>query len=185
MIEILALLDLKTRGNLTAEERQVLEQVLYELRLRFVEASSAAASASSSPERSRFTMRVTLLGTGTSHGVPAIGCDCAVCHSDDPRDRRTRPSILIDLGDGTRIGPSAVAASPRAVRYVLVDTAHRPSRAGARLRRPPRRRDSASRTATPITSRPRRGAALQHGAADGDRAATATRRTLADLRRMF
>lgn len=40
MIEILSLLDQKTRGNLTAEERQVLEQVLYELRLRFVEASS-------------------------------------------------------------------------------------------------------------------------------------------------
>jgi hypothetical protein len=40
MIEILALLDEKTRGNLTAEERQLLEQVLYELRLRFVEASS-------------------------------------------------------------------------------------------------------------------------------------------------
>ena len=39
MIEILALLDQKTRGNLTAEERQVLEQVLYELRLRFVDAS--------------------------------------------------------------------------------------------------------------------------------------------------
>jgi Domain of unknown function (DUF1844) len=41
MIEILGLLDQKTRGNLTAEERQVLEQVLYELRLRFVEASNA------------------------------------------------------------------------------------------------------------------------------------------------
>ncbi len=41
MIEILALLEQKTRGNLTAEERQVLEQVLYELRLRFVEASGA------------------------------------------------------------------------------------------------------------------------------------------------
>jgi hypothetical protein len=38
MIEILSLLDQKTRGNLTAEERQVLEQVLYELRMRFVEA---------------------------------------------------------------------------------------------------------------------------------------------------
>ena len=37
MIEILAMLDQKTRGNLTAEERQVLEQVLYELRLRFVD----------------------------------------------------------------------------------------------------------------------------------------------------
>ena len=39
MIEILALLEQKTKGNLTAEERQVLEQVLYELRLRFVEVS--------------------------------------------------------------------------------------------------------------------------------------------------
>jgi hypothetical protein len=38
MIEILGLLEQKTRGNLTAEERQVLEQVLYELRMRFVEA---------------------------------------------------------------------------------------------------------------------------------------------------
>ena len=39
IIEILALLDQKTRGNLTAEERQILEQVLYELRLRYVEAA--------------------------------------------------------------------------------------------------------------------------------------------------
>jgi hypothetical protein len=39
MIDILALLEQKTRGNLTAEERQVLEQVLYELRMRFVEVS--------------------------------------------------------------------------------------------------------------------------------------------------
>lgn len=38
MIEILALLEQKTRGNLTAEERQLLEQVLYELRMRFVAA---------------------------------------------------------------------------------------------------------------------------------------------------
>jgi len=37
MIEILALLEEKTRGNLSAEERQVLEQVLYELRMRFVQ----------------------------------------------------------------------------------------------------------------------------------------------------
>jgi len=41
MIEILALLDQKTRGNLSAEERALLEQVLYELRMRFVQASSA------------------------------------------------------------------------------------------------------------------------------------------------
>jgi hypothetical protein len=40
IIEILGLLDQKTRGNLTAEERQVLEQVLYELRMRFVDAKN-------------------------------------------------------------------------------------------------------------------------------------------------
>jgi hypothetical protein len=39
MIEILALLEQKTRGNLTAEEREVLNQVLYELRMRYVEAA--------------------------------------------------------------------------------------------------------------------------------------------------
>jgi hypothetical protein len=44
MIDILTLLEQKTRGNLTAEERQVLEQVLYELRLRYVEASGAGSA---------------------------------------------------------------------------------------------------------------------------------------------
>ncbi len=40
--------------------------------------------------------RLTVLGSGTSMGVPTIGCDCAVCHSTDPRDRRTRPSIMLE-----------------------------------------------------------------------------------------
>ena len=42
MIEILALLEQKTRGNLTAEEREMLGQVLYELRMRYVEASGGS-----------------------------------------------------------------------------------------------------------------------------------------------
>ena len=49
MIDILSLLEEKTRGNLTAEERQFLEQILYELRLRYVEASKQGPA----PEPSR------------------------------------------------------------------------------------------------------------------------------------
>ena len=60
----------------------------------------------------QLSLKVTLLGTGTSHGVPMIGCECAVCRSPDPRDRRTRPSILLET-ESTLGG----------VRSVLVDTA--------------------------------------------------------------
>jgi hypothetical protein len=45
MIDILAMLEEKTRGNLSAEERQLIDQVLYELRMRFVEVSQAAGGA--------------------------------------------------------------------------------------------------------------------------------------------
>jgi phosphoribosyl 1,2-cyclic phosphate phosphodiesterase len=41
---------------------------------------------------------LTVLGSGTSMGVPTLGCRCAVCHSTDAMDRRTRPSIMISYG---------------------------------------------------------------------------------------
>ena len=51
-------------------------------------------------------MKITILGSGTSTGVPMVGCGCAVCSSPDPRDKRTRASILVQT----------------AGRYILVDT---------------------------------------------------------------
>jgi phosphoribosyl 1,2-cyclic phosphate phosphodiesterase len=54
---------------------------------------------------------LTVLGSGTSMGVPTIGCDCAVCRSPDPCDRRTRPSVMISYRD-----PHGNA------RHVLIDT---------------------------------------------------------------
>ncbi len=47
--------------------------------------------------------RVTILGSGTSHGVPMIGCTCEVCLSPDPRDRRLRPSIYVAVEDGPAV----------------------------------------------------------------------------------
>lgn len=43
-------------------------------------------------------MKITFLGTGTSTGVPAIGCDCATCKSNDPHDKRFRSSVLLSYG---------------------------------------------------------------------------------------
>lgn len=43
-------------------------------------------------------MKITVLGSGTSTGVPMVGCNCRVCNSSDPRDRRSRASILLSAG---------------------------------------------------------------------------------------
>jgi len=45
-------------------------------------------------------VKLTFLGTGTSFGVPVVGCDCPTCRSDDPRDRRTRHGAVVDLASG-------------------------------------------------------------------------------------
>lgn len=44
-------------------------------------------------------MRIRFLGSGTSQGVPMIACDCAVCSSTDPRNKRLRPSIMVETAD--------------------------------------------------------------------------------------
>lgn len=46
-------------------------------------------------------MKITFLGTGTSQGIPVIGCGCAVCHSSDNKDKRLRVSLLIQMDDTT------------------------------------------------------------------------------------
>lgn len=46
-------------------------------------------------------MRITFLGTGTSQGIPVIGCSCVVCQSTDKRDKRLRVSVLVETADKT------------------------------------------------------------------------------------
>ncbi|HYC41214.1 MAG TPA: MBL fold metallo-hydrolase [Chitinophagaceae bacterium] len=48
-------------------------------------------------------LRITFLGSGTSSGVPMIGCDCPVCVSQDPKDNRLRSSILVESGATTLV----------------------------------------------------------------------------------
>jgi phosphoribosyl 1,2-cyclic phosphate phosphodiesterase len=48
-------------------------------------------------------VKLTFLGTGTSFGVPQLGCGCAVCHSRDPRDRRTRVGAAVETDGGAVI----------------------------------------------------------------------------------
>lgn len=76
-------------------------------------------------------MQITFLGTGTSTGIPVIGCTCNVCRSSDPRDKRTRTSafvewdglkILIDTSPELRL--QAVANSVSQVDAVLYTHAH-------------------------------------------------------------
>ncbi len=76
-------------------------------------------------------MRVTFLGTGTSHGIPMIGCDCAVCRSDNPRNKRLRPSVYIEdngqcvLVDATPdFRTQALRANLRRVDAVLMTHTH-------------------------------------------------------------
>lgn len=79
----------------------------------------------------RRRVRLTVLGSGTSVGVPTIGCSCKVCRSDDPRNRRLRPSVCLRW-DGTTVvidtGPDfrqqALAHGLEKVDAVLFTHAH-------------------------------------------------------------
>ncbi len=64
-------------------------------------------------------MRVTVLGSGTSHGIPAIGCGCEVCSSPDPRDRRTRVSVAVEWRGRTFLVDTAPELRQQAVRSHL------------------------------------------------------------------
>ena len=91
-----------------------------------------AAGASEPAGYTRPSMpEITFLGTGTSNGVPVIGCDCDVCRSSDPRDRRTRTSALIRYDEhsvlidtATELRAQALANDVRRVDAVLMTHAH-------------------------------------------------------------
>ncbi len=65
------------------------------------------------------TLDITFLGTGTSVGVPVIGCRCAVCQSSDPRDKRTRSSIVIRTPQLTLLVDSGPDLREQALRESL------------------------------------------------------------------
>lgn len=76
-------------------------------------------------------MKLTFLGTGTSHGVPVIGCSCAVCRSEDPRNNRMRCSVLVQDGEtnividtGPEFRVQALRAGLERLDAVLLTHAH-------------------------------------------------------------
>jgi len=64
-------------------------------------------------------MKLTFLGTGTSTGVPSIGCDCETCTSSDPRDKRLRVSILVEQSDKTVLVDTSSDFRQQALRHQL------------------------------------------------------------------
>jgi phosphoribosyl 1,2-cyclic phosphate phosphodiesterase len=62
-------------------------------------------------------MKITLLGTGTSTGIPAIGCRCPVCRSDDIRNNRLRPSVWIESEEQSILIDTTPDFRQQALRY--------------------------------------------------------------------
>ncbi|MDX9799778.1 MAG: MBL fold metallo-hydrolase [Spirochaetia bacterium] len=61
-------------------------------------------------------MRLTFLGTGTSHGIPVIGCTCDVCKSDNQKNKRTRASVWIESGESSILIDTATEFRIQALR---------------------------------------------------------------------
>lgn len=64
-------------------------------------------------------MKLTFLGTGTSTGVPSIGCECDTCTSDDPRDKRLRVSVVIEHAGQSLLIDTSSDFRQQALRYGL------------------------------------------------------------------
>jgi len=64
-------------------------------------------------------MKITIMGSGTSTGVPMVGCDCPVCTSDDPRNQRTRASLLIGHDDRTILIDTSTDLREQALRHQI------------------------------------------------------------------
>ncbi|HZF08875.1 MAG TPA: MBL fold metallo-hydrolase [Thermoanaerobaculia bacterium] len=64
-------------------------------------------------------LRVTMMGSGTSTGVPVIGCTCAVCTSDDPRNRRLRPGLKLEMEGGVVLVDTPTDLRLQALRFGL------------------------------------------------------------------
>ena len=64
-------------------------------------------------------MKLTFLGTGTSTGVPSIGCECETCTSDDPRDNRLRVSIIVEHAGKTVLVDTSADFRQQALRFGL------------------------------------------------------------------
>ncbi len=74
---------------------------------------------SGGPMQSNSSLNITILGSGTSTGVPIIGCRCAVCSSQDPRDNRTRSSALVSYQGKNILIDAATDLRQQALRHQL------------------------------------------------------------------
>ncbi len=76
--------------------------ILWKVTNRRMSRTDRLASSLIRTRKHTLLITLTFLGTGTSTGIPVIGCDCDVCHSPDPRDNRLRASVLVQV-DGSNL----------------------------------------------------------------------------------